>query len=94
MKRKLIAVILLMMLVVTACAPEVQSEDLMKDVSKVTLDGDEDVVVDSAAVSDFGVRLLQASDAGKENVLISPMSILCALGMTANGASVATERIL
>lgn len=45
----------------------------------------------AAAVTDFGVRLLQntMTESGiteSENVLISPLSVMMALGMTANGA--------
>lgn len=38
------------------------------------------------AVTDFGIRLLKESLKDGENTLISPLSILYALGMTANGA--------
>ncbi|MDE7354481.1 MAG: serpin family protein [Acetatifactor sp.] len=40
----------------------------------------------AAAVTDFGVRLLQNTMTEDENVLISPLSVILALGMTANGA--------
>lgn len=39
------------------------------------------------AVTDFSVRLVQNSFADDSNLLVSPLSILCALAMTANGAS-------
>ena len=39
-----------------------------------------------AAFTEFSLRLLQNSIKEGENTLISPLSILCALGMTANGA--------
>ena len=53
---------------------------------------------ENAEVTDFGVRLLRESmDAGK-NTLISPLSVLAALSMTANGAEGDTltqmERVL
>lgn len=38
------------------------------------------------AVTDFGIRLLKKSLTDEENTLISPLSVLYALGMTANGA--------
>ena len=38
------------------------------------------------ALSDFGVRLMQECFADDKNVLISPLSVISALGMTANGA--------
>src|SRR5699024_5037969 len=41
----------------------------------------------AAAAMDFCVQLFQASGAGEgENVLLSPLSVLLALGTTANGA--------
>jgi len=39
-----------------------------------------------AALTDFAVRLFQKSNIPEENTLISPLSVLYALGMTANGA--------
>lgn len=38
------------------------------------------------AATDFGLKLLKESMKEGENALISPLSVLCALGMTANGA--------
>ena len=40
---------------------------------------------DSAAVADFGLRLFRQSM--EKNTLISPLSVLYALSMTANGAA-------
>lgn len=37
-------------------------------------------------VADFGVRLLQETMTEGESTLVSPLSVLCALAMTANGA--------
>lgn len=46
-----------------------------------------DITIDESAVmTDFAVRLFQHSLHEKENTLISPMSVLYALAMTANGA--------
>lgn len=38
------------------------------------------------AATDFGLKLLKESKKEGKNTLISPLSVLCALGMTANGA--------
>lgn len=38
------------------------------------------------AVTDFSLRLLSAAGTEGENTLLSPLSVLFALGMTANGA--------
>lgn len=86
MKRRIVAIVFILVLVTTACAPKVKSEDLMKDISADVVDGDPSVTVNGADVSDFAIRLLRANGISDKNVLISPMSILCALGMTANGA--------
>lgn len=39
-----------------------------------------------AVLTDFGLRLFQNSQKTGENSLLSPLSVLCALAMTANGA--------
>lgn len=41
---------------------------------------------ESAAVTDFGIRLFQQSITENKNTLLSPLSVLSALAMTANGA--------
>jgi len=46
----------------------------------------------NATVTDFAVRLFKASEENGENTLISPLSVLCALAMTANGAEEETLR--
>lgn len=91
MKKRILAVLLCLAVVVTALLPlsgcSAQAGDLMSGVrasgvsADVELDGPE-----AAAVTDFGVRLFQESLAGGENVMISPLSVLYALAMTANGA--------
>lgn len=40
----------------------------------------------AAAATDFGLRLFLAAGEPGENALLSPVSVLCALAMTANGA--------
>jgi len=46
----------------------------------------EDFVKPEIAITDFGVRLFQNSVENETNTLLSPLSILFALSMTANGA--------
>jgi len=60
--------------------------DLMADVTALTPAGVSDLAMDSARLTDFAVRLFQAGEKAGENTLISPLSVLCALAMTANGA--------
>lgn len=40
----------------------------------------------NTAITDFALQLLQSSLQEGENTLVSPLSVLCALGMAANGA--------
>ena len=68
------------------CSAEVQAKNLMEGVTprKVSVQGDPSS--QNADVTDFAVRLFRASEKSGENTLVSPLSVLCALAMTANGA--------
>lgn len=57
---------------------------------KVTVHVDMDA--QSIPITDFALRLLRASRQEDENTLVSPLSVLCALAMTANGAEGETRR--
>lgn len=57
-----------------------ESVDQKKEHADVDLSGP-----GAAAVTDFGVRLLQ-NTVGEENTLLSPLSVICTLGMVENGA--------
>ena len=65
-----------------------QFEDLMKGITPSGKSGSNVEITDvsDAAVADFAVRLFKASLEDGENTLISPLSVLVALSMTANGA--------
>nr|MBE6545272.1 serine protease [Oscillospiraceae bacterium] len=63
----------------------VQAVDLMDGISPNKVVASGDLSRGNAAVTDFSVRLFKATDGGG-NIFISPMSVLCALAMTANGA--------
>ena len=92
MKKKTLLAILSLLMVsammvnLTGCATTVQAADLMKGVTPNEVKPLENLTAQNAAVTDFAVRLAQASQQGGENMLISPLSVLCALAMTANGA--------
>ena len=82
-----IEVVLTGAFLLSGCGKKVQAADLMKgvkanDVSKEAVLRDEDTV----AAADFAVRLFEASRQENSEVLISPVSVLYALAMTANGA--------
>ena len=65
-----------------------QFDDLMKGITPSGKSGSNVEITDvsDAAVTDFSVRLFKASMKDGENTLISPLSVLVALSMTANGA--------
>ena len=85
--KNLIALLLVlaMALSLTACS-QGSSEDLMKGVPAKAVDVLPDMDAGAAAAADFGVRLFQTSMVEGKNTLISPLSVLYALAMTANGA--------
>ena len=85
--KKLIALLLVlaMALGMTACS-QVNANDLMKDVPAKAVDVLPDMDAGAAAAADFGVRLFKTSMEEGKNTLISPLSVLYALSMTANGA--------
>jgi len=90
MKKRIPAFLLCLAVMISAllsgCSARA-GEDLMSGVranavsADAALDGPEAV-----AVTDFGVRLFRQSLQDGENVMVSPLSVLCALAMTANGA--------
>lgn len=64
----------------------IQSEDLMTNIKQKEIAGAEATENENGAVTDFAVRLFQNSIETEKNTLISPLSVLVALSMTANGA--------
>ena len=87
----LLSLILLLSIMVnlTSCitnTPSVKAEDLMGKVKPRTVDGKEvdDQFIDSTA--DFTIELFQISIDDQRNSLVSPISVMFALAMTANGA--------
>ena len=70
----------------TGCSAEVQAKNLMDGVTPKKVSNLAGLGSVNADVTDFAVRLFQASEKSGENTLVSPLSVLCALAMTANGA--------
>ena len=92
MKKQWIAVFLCLSLLatgllgLTGCAAKVQADDLMKGITPEKTSGRaaDDAFKNGAA--DFAVRLFQTTWEEGKNSLISPLSVMLALSMTANGA--------
>lgn len=83
MKCTALALILALLLTLSGCG----GGDLMADIKPSThLPAAEITDDDTAAAADFGLRLFRQACQTGQNTLVSPLSVLCALGMTANGA--------
>ena len=65
---------------------ELKSTDLTANVRRDRVEVTEDLSAYGSSVTDFSLRLFQNTMEPGENSLISPLSVLGALGMTANGA--------
>ena len=71
----------------TGCATmEVQAKNLMEGITPNQVSALDDLSSQNTDVTDFAIRLFKASEESGKNTLISPLSVLCALVMTANGA--------
>ncbi len=86
-----LSLILLLSIMVnfTSCianTPSVQAQDLMGEVKAKSVEGKkvDDLFINNTA--DFTVKLFQTSIDNTKNSLVSPLSVMIALAMTANGA--------
>ena len=92
MKTRISLVIISLLLVcamavnLTGCTMEVQAKDLMEGITPNQVNALDDLSSQNADITDFAIRLFKASEESGKNTLISPLSVLCALAMTANGA--------
>ena len=93
MKKTRISLVIISLLLVcamavnlTGCTMEVQAKDLMEGITPNNVTALDDLSSQNADVTDFAIRLFKASNESGNNTLISPLSVLCALAMTANGA--------
>lgn len=64
----------------------VEAVDLMKGIQPQQVEALADLSANNSEVTDFGIRLFQATMKEGENTLLSPLSVISALAMTANGA--------
>lgn len=75
----------------SACATSAGALDLMNGIQSKTVQGKATDDKFTSAYSDFAARLFNTSDDKDGNSLISPLSVMLALAMTANGADGETK---
>lgn len=89
-KLKISAVCWLLLFVIAlnlaSCSQKVSAKDLMDGIDAKEVTPLNDLEDGNLAATDFAIRLFKANNTGEENTLISPLSVLCALAMTTNGA--------
>ena len=86
--KKISALLLSLCLLLIGCTPKGASADLTVSISSKGI-SESNLVEYGPLISDFGLRMLQSSWEEDKNILISPLSILSALSMPANGADAA-----
>ena len=80
-----LVVALVLLLSLPGCG--VRAQELTADFEPQVMDTTTDLTAGGEAVTDFALSLLREERSGSVSVLLSPVSILNALGMVANGAS-------
>ena len=74
MKKRIFAMVVAMLFFITGCSTKIQGEDLMRDVKQDEKPVVQMSEVNSVALTDFAVRLFQASAEEDKNTLISPLT--------------------
>lgn len=70
----------------SGCTTGAQPRNLIEEMTPNNVSALDDLSSQNADATDFAIRLFKASEESGKNTLISPLSVLCALAMTANGA--------
>ena len=86
MKKRAAALVLALLMILPMAGCGVRAQELTKDIEPQALDTTTDLTAGGEAVTAFALSLLRSEKAGGNSVLISPVSVLNALGMVTNGA--------
>ena len=83
-----IAILLCFILLISTvgCGNKIEGEDLMQGKTPGKVSGVSELEGEDVILTDFGVHLFQESFEDHKNTLISPLSVIYALAMIANGA--------
>ena len=87
MKKRITTLVLALVLLLSLPGCGVRAQELTADFEPQVMDTTTDLTAGGEAVTDFALSLLRGERSGSVSVLLSPVSILNALGMVANGAS-------
>lgn len=92
MKKTILMLVSLLLLLtigfnLAGCSMDVQAADLMEGVTPNKITALDDLSSGRDKLGDFALKLFLASSQEGKNTLISPLSVLYALAMTANGAN-------
>lgn len=90
MKKRIAALLLVLAAALPLVGCGMQAQELTGDITAETVNTTTELTSGGEAVSSFALSLLKHGDAGSSGTLVSPVSVLYALGMTANGASGST----
>ncbi|MBQ3016397.1 MAG: serpin family protein [Clostridia bacterium] len=74
----------------TGCVLKIQAEDLMRGIEAKHVSFSNDLKAGNVVATDFAIRLFNETYVNGKNTLISPLSVMTALAMAANGASGST----
>lgn len=88
--KRLFCILTAALLFLSGCAAHAQTVDQMAGIEVREVSNWKIYEEDAVAVADFALRLFRQSGQAGKNTLISPFSVLAALGMTANGAAGST----
>ena len=90
--KKFVSLLLALTLLCSLSGCGMQARDLTEGVTARPLTAETDLpAAGNIAVTDFALRLLRACEDGEKSTVLSPLSVLCALGMTVNGAEGETK---
>lgn len=87
MTKRITTLVLALVLLLSLPGCGVCAQELTADFEPQVMDTTTDLTAGGEAVTDFALSLLREERSGSVSVLLSPVSILNALGMVANGAS-------
>lgn len=71
---------------VAGCASKVKATECTKGISRSKIEQISDYTEGNKVATDFAVKLFKESSTKGKNSLVSPLSVMCAMAMTANGA--------